>query len=993
MDDSASVMQQAQGLLEIMSNMFNSDPNLQEELKNDFGWHNLTVGLKTEDESLQKAIAFHEGEVQILDVIPEEVDCNIIFYRPQSLMDFLSATPEESFQLIMRGQVRFEGSMMSLGLWEYLLNLISKDDHQAAVEKQKEKLQKARQEFAPQEPPPEQDLKSRRQNRLQADSSEDPGVKYLQEPYLARYAFEDFPRLEKIYNERLQAKCEFTSEYGKLITDFHVDNGYEYDSEGNPWNPHLRKGSSLKYLLEKRKPLIRHEDLLGGTWTENPVLGGVARPFAEVSYMWGELNTCSTREYSPYHITPESIRLFHKYIFPYWRERSLHELWKKEFDNEIGPRIHEQFMAISFWATVSQSENNPGFEKVLKMGTRGLIDKIDAELANDSQADEEKQNTLRGMRFCLEGVNSYASNLSQKAAELAKNETDSQRKDELERISYNLSRVPEYPAQNLEEAVQSLVITLVCLGWETMDASISLGRLDQVLQPFFESDMEKLQTEEEQEAYIKYSLELLGCLYLHVASREIIAMDLGQLQNSASPPNTCITFGGVTSEGEDGVNDMTYLLLKVTEMLSLAHPNTHARYQPGVNSLTYLKRVAEVNYLTSATPAIHNDQAVIESLDSYGQWDIKDIRNWASTGCVEPSLPGTHAGTTSALEINLVAPLEMALHNGWHPVANWSLGPKTGKIENDEFANFEEFMEAFKEQCHFILGQGVTGNNELGEVFQRHHPHLLIGSLTDGCIENGREFLRGGAKYNSSGATLIGLSDVVDSLVVIKKMVFEEGLFSFPELKKAVDDNFENYPQIYALINNRASRFGSSDPETLEMARRVMKIVSDYFSTSIDYKGGRYTSGWWSMAHHVVYGKVTNALPSGRKAGEPFTPGLTPHPSASNSLLDNLRDVAGLEPRTMDNNIAFNVKVVPGMRDTHEEVVDNMMNYMKTYFEMGGMQLQFNAISSETLKDAMARPENYQDLMVRISGYLAYFTKIHYELQLELIRRAEYGLQ
>jgi formate C-acetyltransferase len=233
---------------------------------------------------------------------------------------------------------------------------------------------------------------------------------------------------------------------------------------------------------------------------------------------------------------------------------------------------------------------------------------------------------------------------------------------------------------------------------------------------------------------------------------------------------------------------------------------------------------------------------------------------------------------------------------------------------------------------------------------------------------------------------------VVDSLLVIKQLVFEEKAVSFAELKQAVDTNFKKNPRLHALVRNRIRRFGSRDPEAVAMARRVTGLVNGFFRNRVNYRGGHYATGWWSMSNHVSYGRVIGALPSGRLDGEPFTPGLTPHPGASANLLDNLMDVALLDPETLDNNIAFNVRLVPGPNDTHQQAVDRMASYAETFIEQGGMQVQFNVVDTDTLKDAMAHPELYRDLMVRISGYCAYFTELVRDLQLEVIRRCEYKM-
>ncbi|MBT3388497.1 MAG: formate acetyltransferase, partial [Desulfobacula sp.] len=226
----------------------------------------------------------------------------------------------------------------------------------------------------------------------------------------------------------------------------------------------------------------------------------------------------------------------------------------------------------------------------------------------------------------------------------------------------------------------------------------------------------------------------------------------------------------------------------------------------------------------------------------------------------------------------------------------------------------------------------------------------------------------------------------------IKKLVFEEQKISLQELKEAVDANFSNNPRILAMIKNQVALFGSGSDEAVEMANKITKFSHDTYGGHINYRGGRYTSGFWSMSNHVAFGNLTGAIPSGRLAGQPFTPGLTPSPNASKNFLDNIRDVARLDPENMNNNIAFNIKIVPGPDDTHEKIVDNMFYYVKTYFSLGGMQMQMNVVTSDMLKDAMINPEDYRNLIVRISGYNAYFVTLNHELQKELIERAEYRI-
>jgi pyruvate-formate lyase len=370
----------------------------------------------------------------------------------------------------------------------------------------------------------------------------------------------------------------------------------------------------------------------------------------------------------------------------------------------------------------------------------------------------------------------------------------------------------------------------------------------------------------------------------------------------------------------------------------------------------------------------------------------EDVRNWGATGCVEPTLCGKHLGHTNCMMFSMVAALEMALNNGWHPLMRWDLGPKTGSIEAGDFKSFNDFLRAFDTQIKFLADLAVEYNNLLGLAHQYLRPTPFLSSLVEGPIMKGRDVTSSGAKYNSSGVACIGLADVTDSLMAIKKMVFEEQKITLADLKKAVDANFTGYPAIYAMVRKKVTLFGGGNPEAIEMANHIIDLTHDHFGGKRNYRGGPYTVGFWSMSNHVAFGSLAGALPSGRLAGKPFTPGLTPQAFASPNLLDNIRDVAQLRMQHITNNMAFNVRVTPGPKDSQADAVNHLYSYVKTYFELGGMQMQFNVVTSAILKDAMVHPENYRNLLVRISGYNAYFVTLNRDMQLELIERAEYHL-
>ena len=301
-------------------------------------------------------------------------------------------------------------------------------------------------------------------------------------------------------------------------------------------------------------------------------------------------------------------------------------------------------------------------------------------------------------------------------------------------------------------------------------------------------------------------------------------------------------------------------------------------------------------------------------------------------------------------------------------------------------------FRAFCAQLEFLMDNSCAYNNLLGEAHSVIRPTPFISGLVEGPIIKGKDVTKGGALHNSSGTACIGLADITDSLMAIKKLVYDEKKVSLAQMKRAVETDFANDPALHAMVLKKVPLFGSGSEEAVEMANRVTGFVHDRFKDHLNYRGGNYRAGFWSMSNHVAFGTLTGALPSGRHSGKPFTPGLTPEAHASRNLLDNIRDVSRLDQRNMNNNIAFNVKVVPSAKESHKKAVENLYSYAKTYCDLGGMQMQFNVVSSDTLRDAMAHPENYRNLMVRISGYNAYFTTLNKDMQLELIERAEYGL-
>ncbi len=975
-------------LLQTMAFHFNLFPRLRKYLVSEDGWINFSLGMRTETDTVQQCITFQDGHVSVKGKIPEDVDVEMIFQDNAVLKNMTELPPNEVLNLILKNKLTLKGNLAYAQVFNFFISLFMKGKQIKMMQRQAARSASA--ECAAIPVNTAEKASHKKIKPLKADSV-DPGVKYLKDDaYLCAYNLKDFPRLEKFLDIHFNTRPAICHERPMLLTRWYRKNGFETDQTGKDWVGELRQALAFKYLMENRKPIIRKDDLIAGTTTTKEI-GVVLYPDTHGTMIWGELFTTPYRQLFPYDISPETIEMLHHNVFPFWIDRNMREWVRNRYDSPLCQSLDERFAVYFLWKTAALSHTILDYPKLLKVGAKGIIREIKAELRKDKNADQLKKDTLNAMILTYEGLIAYGKNLSMQAKADAGAETDPKRKAELEKLSEICARVPEHPSKTLDEALNAIWIHWMGVHMENTNAGFSLGRMDQWLQPYFARDMRRLKTKTEKKRYIKHAIEIVGCFYMRCTDHLPLIPDIGNYLFGGSSSDQAITLGGVTPEGADAVNDMTYIFLKVTEMLSIRDPNVNARYNREKNSDTYLKRLCEVNKNTTATPSIHNDVAVMTSLGEF-DYPPEHLRDWAATGCVEPTLSGKHIGHTNCMMFNMVAALEMAMYNGRHPLMRWDVGPRTGDIDNGGFKTFDEFFDAFGTQLEFLMDNSCRYNNLLGEAHSIIRPTPFISGLISGPVEKGRDVTKAGALHNSSGTACIGLADITDSLMAIKKLVYDEKKLNLAELKRAAQTNFAHDPSIHALVLNKVPLFGSGNAEAVDMANRVTKFVHDCFKDHVNFRGGQYTAGFWSMSNHVAFGTLTGALPSGRLAGKPFTPGLTPEAHASKNLLDNIRDVSRLEPANMNNNIAFNVKVVPSAKESHKQAVENIYSYAKSFCDLGGMQMQFNVVSSQTLRDAMANPENYKNLMVRISGYNAYFTTLNRDMQLELIERAEYGL-
>jgi len=979
-------------IFRLLKQSIEEDPEFKKEIYNEktgmiFNARLLFTTEEDENESI--SIIFNDGNVEVIEDKIDNPSITLKYKKVKALGRLPRSKPEEVVNMLLKNQIHTIGNLSHMTKFFFLICCI--------LLKQKEDYDLRQLEKA------DKEIISFEEFRDWTNGTEDmkykhlgykiDNVKYLDDPYLSKYTLKDFKRIEYLKYIRSVSQLEVCPERSKLLTEYCKKEGY-IPEEGNKDHPGLKMGKIINYILSNKKPLIQDWDYLPGTSTTK-TLGTMIYPEFGGIFFWPELYSVDNRQLNPHIIDQETIDILNYEVYPYWMDRNVREYVRQISGNPLSQQMDEHFVFYFMWKTQAISHTIPGFPAFFEKGVNGTIkEAIDREQAT---SDQTKKDFLRGIQLALQGVLNYTQNLAKEIERKANNidealasELMKIRKKELQNIVRVLHNVPAKPPETLEEAIISIWIMWIALTQENAHMGLSLGRLDHWLQPYFEADMKKIKSEDEKEHYIKKALELMGSFFLRVSDQAPLVPDIGNYLFGGSSQDFALTVGGVDSEGNSAVCDMTFIILKVTEMLTLRDPNLNARYCPGVNSKEYLDRLIEVNINTHATPSIHNDIQMINALTKIGI-QLEDARTWAATGCVEPTICGKHFGHTNCMMFNTIAAMEMTLNNGIHPVVstNKIFGPQTGDVSN--FITFDDFMNAFKTQLHFMIEKSVEYNNYLGKGHQILHPSPLLSSLYEGPMNKGIDLVDGGAIYNTSGVAMIGLADIIDTLKVVKTIVYDNKEIDFTTLNEQVRNNF-TMPEGEILLKRIKSipKFGTDDSETIELGQNIIDYVYDDFFSFENYRGGRYIVGFWSMSNHVAFGNLSGALPNGRKAYEPFTPGLTPVPSDRDVLVENIRSVAALNTEKMPNNLAFNIKLVPGVNDSHEETINYFHAYTKSYFDLGGMQIQFNVVSSDTLRDAIDHPENYGWLLVRISGYNAYFVDLNKELQLELIRRTEF---
>jgi pyruvate formate-lyase/glycerol dehydratase family glycyl radical enzyme len=824
---------------------------------------------------------------------------------------------------------------------------------------------------------------------------------------LRHITLDSYPSLKNLLDCYFKAVPEVCIKRPRIITQYHRKNklfGKERISI-------VHKAKAYRQFLEAPNPIVRHTEAydkelkLFAINDSSPFTGSTTTKFKGVPLypelialmLWPELLTLKDRNPNPFYISEKDAEELNLTVFPCWMKDNIFEIVRRRHygrnEGPLGQDEMEMLQNMVFFLTskvLCISHTIPDFSQAM---TKGLCSMIDEALEKQRTTVEQTQRDFyEAIAEVLQGVVTYAHNLAEGARTLASWTKRPERKQQLLKIADIYEWVPANPARTFREGLTTVWMCWIAIHLENPNVGLSLGRLDQILYPLYEKDRKNgtLTVEE--------AVELVCYLWLKIGDHVPTMTEMGEQLFGGTGSNQAITVGGVDEEGKDAVNDLTYVMLKATELMRLRDPNLNARYYSGINTRQYLGRICEVNIQTGATPAIHNDKVVIEALKNKGD-ELPWARDYGIVGCVEPGSNGRHYGHSASILLNLASALELTLYNGKHrrigvgaddPELSFAFPPNLPYPPRD----FNDFKKGFELQTKWLIERAVTLNNRLGKAHQDYYPTPILSSFFKGPMDRGKDLIQGGADINSSGAAIIGLADVGDSLSAIEKWVFNTHLLSFPELLAALENNFED-KWLHTLLRNPAKTpiFGNEDKAADANVNWLVELLDRTFQQWPNYRGGHYRVGYWTMTTHAAFGKLTKALPNGRRAGENFASGITPESQLTPELTRALNSVARVPANTLSSGVALNIRFVPHDWDK-ATMLKRFSDTVDGYCLSGGMEIQFNITAHEDFLKAARDPDHpdYERLLVRVSGYTAYFKDLNPDMKKEIIDRTEYLL-
>lgn len=779
-------------------------------------------------------------------------------------------------------------------------------------------------------------------------------------------------RIQKLREQSVETPAHIYIERAKLITEAYK----KY--EGEVSIPELR-ALAFKHFMENKSICINEGELIVGEKGNGPQ---AAPTFPELCcHTLEDMHIMNDRDLISFKVTKEDLKIQEDEIIPYWEKRSI----RNKIINSMGKEWKECYESGIFTEFMEQRGpgHTVGSENIYKYGfldykkkIQKTIEKLD--FLNDKEALDKKQE-LNAMSICCDAIITLGKRYAELAHKLAKVEKDPIRKEELLEIAKNCEVVPAHKPKTYWQAIQMywfvhIGVTTELNPWD----AFSPGRLDQHLNGFYIKDCEDGILNEER------GLELLENLWI-------------KFNNQPAPPKVGITLkesstytdfanintGGITPDGQDGVNDVSYLILRCMDEMKLLQPSSNVQISRKT-PIKFLKEACAISRKGWGQPAFYNTEAIVQELLNAGK-TLADARRGGASGCVETGAFGNEAYILTGY-FNLPKILELTLNNGYDKISNKQLGLKLGYAE--DFKSYDELFEAYKKQIKYFMDIKIEGSNIIETIYAKYMPVPFLSVITNDCISRGKDYNAGGARYNTTYVQGVGIGTITDSLAAIKYNVYDEKNFTMEELMNALNNNFEGSARILNLVKNKTPKYGNDN----DYADDIMKSVFEYYNSVVtdrpNMKGGRYAINMLPTTCHVYFGEVMMASANGRLAHKPVSEGISPEKGADiygpTAVLKSAAKMDHLKTGGTLLNQKFLPNVVKG-----EEGLNHMADVVKTYFNMDGHHIQFNVIDKETLLKAQQNPDEYKDLIVRVAGYSDHFRNLSKALQDEIIDRTE----
>lgn len=780
-------------------------------------------------------------------------------------------------------------------------------------------------------------------------------------------------RVRRLRDESLAIEPYITTERAELLTDF-----LESDDALGHSVP-VQRALAFRYLLEHRAIYIGEGELIVGERGPAPK----ATPtYPELCcHSLEDFEVMGRRARTRFHVSDEAKRVYRERIIPYWSRRNLRD----RIFAALSPEWHAAFGAGVY--TEFMEQRSPGHaihdDKIYRLGLNGLKDRVHESLARlDFLADPrayDKREELRAIEIAADAVILFARRHAERARELAHVEADPVRQAELLRIVDVCERVPAEPPRNFHEALQAywFIHLGVITELNTWD-SFNPGRLDQHLHRFYRQDLsEGIHSHEEMK-------ELLGCFWVKFGNQPAPPkVGITEEQSGTYTDFALINMGGLTVEGEDAVNEVTYLMLDVTEEMRLVQPSACVQISEK-SPERFVRRAAEVIRTGFGQPSCFSTEMLIQEMLRMGK-TLEDARTGGASGCVEVSCFGKEACVLTGY-CNWPKILELALHDGVDPRTGQQLGPRTG--DPSEFASFEDLLTAYRTQLRHFVDLKIEGNSIIERIFATRMPSPMMSLLVDDCIAKGEDYHGSGPRYRGTYIQGVGLGTVTDSLASIRHHVFDNGALTMGELVEALRTDFAGREALRQTFLNRTPRYGNGDPYADEVARRVFEEYFQALDGRPNTKGGEYRVNLLPTTVHVYFGSLVGALPNGRLAGLPLSDGISPQHGADRQGPTGVIHSAACLDHGRTGGTLLNMKFTPQAL-AGEDGLTGLTHLIRTYFALGGHHIQFNVIGADTLREAQAEPEHHRELIVRVAGYSDYFTQLGPDLQQEIISRTE----